>query len=211
MKNDLTATAALLVLSALLALAPAGCGGAGARPEGRSGPLRARHLYPMGEGYIWTHDCDTQTGIRSLSITRVTESSPPRFVIRPDGAREQHVYELRAEGIWDAEASAWLIREPLVAGQEWSAGPSRTARITQTDLDVEVPAGRLTDCVEIVVENEQTEGRSRTVYCPEQGPAVVEYHQELMTTGGITIRCELRAPLQRGMEDVEEPEGYEGP
>lgn len=199
----------LLSITALLLASAAGCGGAPARPTGRTGPLRARELYPMGEGYIWTHDVDTQTGISTLSITRVTEAAPPRFVIQADGARDRHVYEIREEGIWDVDQDAWLIRDPLVLGETWSAGPSRTARITGVAQAVDVPAGHFEDCVEVTVENEQTQGRSRTVYCPEQGPAIVEYHQELMTTGGITIHGELRAPVQRGMEDVEEPEGYD--
>lgn len=165
----------------------------------------------MGEGYLWTHDVDTQTGIPTLSITRVTEASAPRFVIQADGSRDRHVYEHRDEGIWDVDASAWLIRDPLALGESWDAGPSRTARITAVGQAVDVPAGHFEDCVEITVQNEQTEGQSRTVYCPDQGPAIVEYRQELMTTGGITIHGELRAPVQRGMEDVEEPEEYGAP
>lgn len=165
----------------------------------------------MGEGYLWTHDVDTQTGIPTLSITRVTEASSPRFVIQADGSRDRHVYELRDEGIWDVDASAWLIRDPLALGESWDAGPSRTARITAVGQAVDVPAGHFEDCVEITVQNEQTDGQSRTVYCPDQGPAIVEYRQELMTTGGITIHGELRAPVQRGMEDVDEPEEYDAP
>ncbi|AKF03625.1 hypothetical protein DB32_000774 [Sandaracinus amylolyticus] len=199
------------LVTTFVVLALAGCGGAQPRTTTRTGPLRARELYPMGEGYIWTHDVDTQTGISTLGITRVTEATPPRFVIQADGARERHVYELREEGIWDVDANAWHVRDPLVVGETWDAGNGRTARITQTSQEVTVPAGTFSECVEVVVENTQTQGRSRTVYCPEQGPVIVEYHQELMTTGGITIHGELRAPLQRGMEDVEEPEGYEGP
>lgn len=200
----------LSIAGVLLAMA-VGCGGAPTRPTGRTGPLRARDLYPMGEGYIWTHDVDTETGISTLSITRVTEAAPPRFVVQADGSRDRHVYELRDQGIWNVDQDAWLIREPLAVGESWPAGPSRTARITAVGQTVDVPAGHFEDCVEITVENAQTEGRSRTVYCPDQGPAIVEYHQDLMTSGGITIHGELRAPVQRGMEDVEEPEGYDGP
>lgn len=190
-----------------------GCGGASSavRPR-RSGPLMARELYPMGEDYIWTYDIDTGTGLTTLGIRRVVRAEGPRFTLQMDGERDEHVYELREQGIWDAGESLWVLRDPITVGQEWPSRGGRTARITEVGQEIDVGAGHFEDCIEVRETGSETGPDFRTVYCPEQGPVLVESHQSLqLSERGLTVRSELRMEVQRGMEDVEQPEEIAGP
>ncbi len=188
----------LLTLS--LSLLVQACGGArGTTPD--EGPLTARRLYPMGEGYIWTYDIDTQTEITALGISRVMGISGDLVRVAADGGDER-TYELRADGIYRPDASTWLIREPIAVGQEWPSTGGRTARITSTSMDVDVSAGHFTRCVEITEEGGDAGLHVRTVYCPDVGPAIVESRQELTTSmsGGLTVTGTLRG-YQQGEDD----------
>lgn len=204
------ALAAVLLAPALVA----GCGGAPVRTTTvRTGPLTARDLYPLGEDYIWTYDIDTQTGIPTLGIRRVIRATPPTYVLQFDAERAEHTYELREGGIYDVESDAWLLRDPIAVGTTWPSQGGRTARITEVARDVDIPAGHFEDCIEVRETGSETGPDLITVYCPDQGPVIIESHQslELATSGGITIRGVMRMPVQRGMEDVEQPEEIEGP
>lgn len=197
----------------VLALLLTACGGGTSqvRPT-RTGPLTARELYPLGEEYIWTYDIDTGTGLTTLGIRRVTRAASPSFTLQMDGERDEHVYELRDEGIWDAGEGLWVLRDPIRAGQEWPSRGGRTARITEVGQSIDVAAGHFDDCVEVRETGSDTGPDFRTVYCPEQGPVLVESHQALqLSERGLTVRSELRMEVQRGMEDVEQPEEIEGP
>jgi hypothetical protein len=207
----------IAVVSSVLALAvvaitASGCGASPPPTTARRGPLTARDLYPFGDGYIWTYDVDTQTGINSLGIRRVIRATPPRFVLQNDAERDEHTYEVREGGIYDVGDDLWVLRDPIRVGTEWPSRGGRTARITEVAQDVDTPAGRFSDCIEVRETGSPTGPDFLTVYCSDQGPVIIESHQALQTSSsGITIRAVLRMPLQRGMEDVEQPEGYEGP
>lgn len=200
-----------LVLLGLL-LGACGGGAAGVR-TGRAGPVTARELYPLGDGYLWTYDIDTGTGLATLGIRRVVRAEPPVFALRMDGERTEHVYEIREEGIWDASEGIWVLRDPIEIGRSWPSRGGRTARITAVDQDVDVAAGHFEGCVEVRETGSETGPDLRTVYCPQQGPVIVESHQalELSSRGGITVRSELRMQMQRGMQDVEAPDEIEPP
>ena len=188
----------VLVL-ALAVLVPA-CG-ATATTTPDLGPLTAQRLYPMGEGYIWTYDIDTQTEITALGISRVIGISGDLVRIAADGGDER-TYELREEGIYRPDVSAWLIRDPIEVGQEWPSSGARTARITSISEEVDVPAGHFTHCVEITEEGGEAGLHVRTVYCPDVGPAIVESRQELSLamSGGVTVTGSLRG-FQQGEDD----------
>jgi len=203
----------LAVVFLALAISAIGCGGGApvVRPT-RSGPLTARELYPMGEEYIWTYDIDTGTGLTTLGIRRVVRAEAPRFTLQMDGERDEHVYELREGGIYDVGESLWVLRDPITVGQEWPSRGGRTARITEVGQEIDVGAGHFEDCIEVRETGSETGPDFRTVYCPEQGPVLVESHQSLqLSERGLTVRSELRMEVQRGMEDVEQPEEIEGP
>lgn len=184
---------------ALALLVPA-CGSTGGTTPD-DGPLTARRLYPMGEGYIWTYDIDTQTEITALGISRVMGISGDLVRIAADGGDER-TYELREDGIYRPDSSTWLIRDPIAVGQEWPSSGGRTARITSVSTDVDVPAGHFSRCVEITEEGGEAGLHVRTVYCPDVGPAIVESRQELSLSmsGGVTVTGSLRG-YQQGEDD----------
>jgi hypothetical protein len=189
-----------LLFALVLALLAPACGTPHtATPD--EGPLTARRLYPMGEGYIWTYDIDTQTEITALGISRVMGISGDTVRIAADGGDER-TYELREDGIYRPDVSTWLIREPIAVGQEWSSPGGRTARITSISESVDVPAGHFTRCVEITEEGGEAGLHVRTVYCPDVGPAIVESRQELTLSmsGGVTVTGSLRG-YQHGEDD----------
>ncbi len=192
-----TLAPALLFLLATPAL---GCGGAPAT-TGDDRPVTARRLYPMGEGYIWTYDIDTQTEITALGISRVMGISGDAVRIAADGG-EERTYELRDGGIYRPDVATWLIRDPIAVGQEWPSGGERTARITSITAEVDVPAGHFARCVEITEEGGAAGLHVRTVYCPDVGPAIVESRQELSLSmsGGVTVTARLRGS-QQGEDD----------
>ena len=188
------------LLALAIALIVPACGATGATTPD-DGPLTARRLYPMGEGYIWTYDIDTQTEITALGISRVMGISGDLVRVAADGGDER-TYELREDGIYRPDSSTWLIREPIAVGQEWPSGGGRTARITSISEAVDVAAGHFTRCVEITEEGGEAGLRVRTVYCPDVGPAIVESRQELSLSmsGGVTVTGTLRG-YQQGEDD----------
>ena len=184
----------------VLALLVPACGGRGATTPD-TGPLTARRLYPMGEGFIWTYDIDTQTEITALGISRVMGIDGDVVRIAADGGDER-TYELREEGIYRPDTSTWLIHDPIALGAEWPSSGGRTARITSISTEVDGTAGHFTRCVEITEEGGDAGLHVRTVYCPDVGPALVESRQDLTLamSGGVTVTGTLRG-FQQGEDD----------
>jgi hypothetical protein len=196
-----------------LGLGIGGCGAARLPQAGPRGPLTSADFYPLGEDYIWTYDIDTGTGLPTLGIRRVVRATPPRFVLQADGDRSEQIYERREEGLWDVQDGVWVLRDPLLLGSEWPSRSGRTARVSAVEQEVDVPAGHFERCIEVTETGSETGPDIRTVYCPGQGPVIVESRQalRLASSGAITVRGVLRSPLQRGLEDVEAPDEIAGP
>jgi hypothetical protein len=190
-------TMALALASSIVLTGCPGSGGTTPHVE----PLGARGLYPMGEGYIWTYDIDTHTGMSSLGITRVVSVVGNTVGIAADGG-EVHTYELRAEGIYQPATETWLLRDPIAVGQTWPSTHGRTARIESITETVDVTDGHYDGCVAVLEEGGDLGLHVRTTYCMGVGPVVVESRQELITsmTGGLTVVGRLRAH-QQGPED----------
>ena len=192
----------LSVLSLVLVLA--GCGGAQVRvAEPTVDTSDPAQLYPMGEGFIWTYDIDTQTEMATLGIYRVTRMSGDEVAIRPDGGDEV-VYVRTPEGIVRQATGRFVLRGPLREGAEWpaSADGTRMARVTSMHATADVGAGHYEDCVEVSEAGGDAGLTVRTVYCAGVGPVIVETHQELITSmeGGITVTATLRG-FQQGEDE----------
>jgi len=189
-----------LTLVVFVTLALAGCPSTGGTTP-HVEPLGARGLYPMGEGYIWTYDIDTGTGMSSLGITRVVQVSGNTIGIAADGG-EVHSYELRPEGVYQPASQTWLIRDPIAVGQSWPSTQGRTATIQSITETVDVTDGHYEGCVAIVEEGGESGHHVRTTYCMGVGPVIVESRQELITSmsGGLTVTGRLRAH-QQGPDD----------
>lgn len=177
----------LVALAALLAGCPSG------RTAAPTGPLTASSLYPMGQGYTWTYDIDTETEMNNLGITRVTSVAGNTVEVTTD-AGETHVYERREDGIYRADAGVWLLRDPIVVGTEWPSMSGRTARITSVSEVVDVFSGHYEGCVEVREEGGDSGRAIRTVYCRDVGPVLIEVSQSLVTSmaGTVTVTGRLR-------------------
>ncbi len=182
------------------AMTLAGCPGTGGTTP-HAEPPTARGLYPMAAHYIWTYDIDTGTGMSSLGITRVVDVQGSTVGIAADGG-EVHAYELREDGIWQPASQTWLLRDPIVVGQEWPSTNGRTARIESVTQTVDVTDGHYENCVAVLEEGGEAGLHVRTTYCMGVGPVIVESRQELITsmTGGLTVVGRLRAH-QQGEDD----------
>ena len=154
-------------------------------------PPTAENLYPLGQGYAWSYDVDTGTGISSLYIARVVSVTGSRFEVTSGG--EPIFYERRPDGLYRPSSGTYLIKMPIEVGTEWPSDAGRTARITSTNTSVETPEGHRDNCVEIV-ENGSDDGRSiRTVYCQDLGPVLVDSVQEIQITGrALHVTARLR-------------------
>lgn len=160
----------------------AACGGAGA--EGSTTPnepVSPANLYPLGQGYAWSYDVDTGTGVNSLYIARVVSAANERFEITTGG--DPIFYERRPEGIFRPASQTWLLRQPIEVGQEWPSDAGRTARITSVTATADSPDGHYENCVEVTEAGSDDARAIHTTYCQNVGPVIVDSTQEIQITG----------------------------
>jgi hypothetical protein len=178
------------LLAWLLAIAvSAGCsGGAKVRPlaAGRVTPAR---LYPLALGSAWSYDVDSGDGEPVLAITRVVEATASYAgVLGGEGVRR---YELRPDGLFQAQLGGYLLREPIAQGATWNAGRGRTAHVTATGERLQTAVGELSECVTVREDGAASGAVVTTRYCPEVGP--VEVTSELtLDHGTVVVRARLR-------------------
>jgi hypothetical protein len=196
------------------ALALAGCGGAAPQVQMTEAQrLEPGTLYPMNEGAEWVYDVDTGGDEPpTLGIFEVIEADGSRRSIAnvrnmdADGNvthGEPIVYELEPEGIRHLASGGWVLRGPIREGASWDGMGSRTARVSNLDVDVEVFAGTFERCVE-VEETGGADGRTvRTVYCPEVGPVLIESRMESeLTMRTVVTQARLRTYSPGGSDDL---------
>lgn len=185
------------------ALALGACGGAPAR-SGADDPTRLepRRLFPMGTNYSWAHDNDPGGGLpRQTSVLRVTEFTGTTARLESLANGNARTYELREDGIFWVESSVYLLRAPIAVGAEWPSINGRTARVSDIDVSVDVPTGHFDHCVEVRETGGESGLSTRTIYCPDVGPTLIEAHQALtLGTGGVTGTGRLQA-YQLGDDD----------
>ncbi|MBN8610427.1 MAG: hypothetical protein J0L92_07585 [Deltaproteobacteria bacterium] len=179
------------------------CGGATPR-SGADDPTRLepRRLFPMGANYSWAHDNDPGGGLpRQTSVLRVTAYDGRSARLESLANGNSRTYELREDGIFWVESSVYLLRSPIAVGAEWPSINGRTARVSDIDVSVDVPTGHFDHCVEIREDGGESGLTTRTIYCPDVGPTLIEAHQSLtLGTGGVTGTGRLQA-YQLGDDD----------
>lgn len=172
------------------------CGGAAPR-GGAADPTRLepRRLFPMGPNHSWAHDNDPGGGLpRQTSVLRVTEFTGRTARLESLANGNARTYELRDDGIYWVESDVYLLRAPIAVGAEWPSINGRTARVTDIDVTVDVPTGHFEHCVEVRETGGSSGLTTRTVYCPDVGPTLIEAHQALtLGTGGVTGTGRLQA------------------
>lgn len=182
-------TAVAVALVSMLA----SCGGA-QTPTGPSEADRVdpRHLYPLGEGYVWTYDVDTGTGLNTLAISRVVSHRGNRFEV--SNGSDPIPYEVRPEGIFRVDKQTWLLRSPIQVGASWESALGGRAEVTNIHATADTVEGTFRDCVEI---RETGENRTvRSIFCADVGLVFLESVQSLPIPGdSLTLRARLRGHL----------------
>ena len=163
-----------IVLSAVCCLLLASCAetsGQGTE-NGATAARTAQGLFPLGDGYVWSYDVDTGTGLSTLAVVRSRPAGPNRFQIF--SGSEPSLYEIRNGGIFRASTASWLLHDPIEMGTHWASGHGRTATITSVDEAVDCIAGHFAHCVEVTEQGGEDGRTLRTVYCPNVGAVVIE-------------------------------------
>lgn len=192
-----------LPTTAALALTLSACGGAQTRTAADDPTrLSPRRLFPLGEGYSWAYENDPGMGLpRQTSVLRVSSYSAAGARVESLATGDARTYELRDDGLFWVDANVYLLRAPIEVGAEWPSANGRTARVTDTDVSVDVPTGHFDHCVEIREEGGDSGLAMRTVYCPDVGPTLIEAHQSLsLSASGVTATGRLQA-YQQGPDE----------
>ena len=178
-----------IVSAALLSLVS--CGGTTATRPTERGPLTARSLYPLGEGFAWSYDIDTGDADMHLTISRVV-SVRGDIVEVSNGVDDLPIrYELRRNGIFSLNSDVWLLRDPIRVGAEWESARGATARVTSIDRHVVTPAETFDHCVLVVESGGEFPRRIETTYCPGVGPVEIDV-RAVMTLGRARAHARLR-------------------
>lgn len=174
-----------------LPLALASCGGA-QTPTGPSEAERLdpRHLYPLGDDYVWTYDLDTGTGLNTGAFSRVVAHHGNRFEV--SNGSDPIPYEVRPEGIFRADRQRWLLRRPIRVGASWESVLGGRAEVTNIHATTTTFEGTFRECVEV---RETGENRvARNIFCPDVGLVFFELVQSLPIPGEtLTQTARLRA------------------
>lgn len=186
--------------SVLLLLALAACGPAqsetaksspwtnpGAGAVGATSGTEAERFFPLVHGHIWQYATSSDEGDKGLLLIRAHRIDARHGELRtPSGARR---IEYLPEGVGLAGLSAFILKTPLAPGTTWNGEHGGTARITDANATLDVPAGRFTGCIVTVEERGGDRPvRYTTVFCPEVGIAALT-----VEAGAALERAELKS------------------
>ncbi len=164
-----------LALLAALALMVASCGGAQTGAARPTGDVRApSRLYPLGAGYVWSYKIDTGTTMDSLVVMRVVRADGSHFEVSPGGGGSPSIYDRRPEGLFRPGSSTWLLRAPIEVGATWPSTSGMTATVTSVTARAATGAGDFEDCVEVTEAGGEAGRVTRTVYCTDVGPVLID-------------------------------------
>ncbi|HVJ94595.1 MAG TPA: hypothetical protein VM580_32640 [Labilithrix sp.] len=151
----------------------------------RSGASSPERYFPLEQGKIYhyvTSDGD-DTGMLVAKVHRTDathgelqlSNATKRFVYSPDGVAY--------------EGAAYILKGPLEVGTAWPGEHGGTTRITATDADITLPAGRYSSCIATVEEGGRPPGsRYETTYCPGVGMVRL-----VVRAAGREARAELKS------------------
>jgi hypothetical protein len=166
--------------------APVRARGAALEPKGE-----VERLLPLEADTILSYETSSpDTGASGLLVIEVRRRSEGLVELRSAGRSQ--ILQVDEHGVRHL-GGGYLLRKPLVVGSEFR-GEFGSVRITSTTLEVEVPAGRFSGCLQTV--EETTTGasaqRSTKVFCP--GAGIVFIEQQAMSGGDYLLeRARLRS------------------
>jgi hypothetical protein len=174
----------------LIGVLLAGCHGATVKNAGNT-KLTVERLYPLRAGSIWSYDVETGEGPPTLAISRVTSAANGRAEVSSGGT--PLIYELKPDGLYRVDRSAYVLKEPLVAGTKWDVGQGGSAEISAVGKHASTFAGEFEHCVEVVEREPAAQKTVRTVFCPDVGPVEVESSISLQVSArGAKVLAKLR-------------------
>lgn len=128
----------------------------------------AERFFPLVHGHIWQYATSSDEGDRGVLVLRAHRTDARHGELRtPSGARR---IEYMPEGVGLAGLGVFILKTPLAPGTTWRGEHGGTARITESNATVDVPAGRFSGCV-IAVEERGGDRpvRYTTTFCPDVG------------------------------------------
>ncbi len=168
-----------------------------------SGTPALVRYFPLEVGNSWTYDVTierhTIPAALRVQVTDVQEadreSGGPIYVlsvvdesVAPEHRLDEPVlYAIRSgEGAFCLKCEGYILREPLVVGNTWTAGQAEgtggTYRIVATAETVKVGASTYRDCLTVEKNEPSLDRRILTAYCPGVGPVYARFFN--MSAGG---------------------------
>jgi hypothetical protein len=174
---QLYAAARLLALT-LSAAALVAC--AGTATEVRPGPpdQSPKSLYPLGAGFAWSYDVETEGSPPVLAVARVArfDAGVASVVTGPDASQR---YAVTDTGIQRVGQPGFLLKTPIAVGSMWESGAGTQARVASVNEQVTTSAGTFAACVVVEEQNRNSGQLVKTTYCPGVGPTVVVSQMEV--------------------------------
>jgi hypothetical protein len=187
-----------LVLS--IGLAIAGCGGAndpansawiaptGGQKNVSSGS--ALELYfPLVDGNVYFYATQNEMGEPGLLVARVYRADATHGELRfPSGSKR---FEFTSDGVLYQSrlGTTYVLKAPLEVGTTWRGEHGGQTRILATKVNVDVPAGKFTGCIQTIEERlGDAPVKYATTFCPTVGVVVLE-----AASGANLERAELKS------------------
>ena len=191
----------MCVRAFFLALVCSACAGGTSAVRPKPLDQSPASLYPLGAGYAWSYDVDTEDNAPVLAVARVVRFDAGVATVTT-GANAEQRYAVTDAGITRVGQPGFLLKAPIVAGASWESGVGTTARVASLTERVETPAGTFDACVVVEEQNESRGQAVKTTYCPGVGPALVvsqmEVRGHLLTVTarlrGFSVAAEVAEP-----------------
>jgi hypothetical protein len=181
-----------LVAAGILVLAA--CGKPPEPVERPHPPARVGELFvyaPLEDGTVLAYDTySEESGDRGIVIWRVRR--PREGLIELDDGGHVERLEIEPNALRHATGGYWL-KAPLKKGACWQ-GRNGEVCVQSLRREIEVPAGKFSDCMETqeLRGNNETGMRTTTVFCPNVG--MVQLEVEAWVVGNVALeRAELRS------------------
>lgn len=153
---------------------------AGSASEVRKGPpdQSPKSLYPLGAGFAWSYDVETEGSPPVLAVARVArfDAGVASVVTGPDAAQR---YAVTDAGIQRVGQPGYLLKAPIAVGSMWESGAGTEARVASVSEQVTTSAGTFAACVVVQEQNRNSGQMVKTTYCPGVGPTVVVSQMEV--------------------------------